>query len=126
MSDGDTDLLGVVRALAQAGPGLGLDVNLAVTIDGTRLAVSSRQGRLYVQAPSLGACLRLARRQRGRLAELAGLLADAGQTVELRVGGATVAVLGAGARPGPLSRRLGLGPVRLRPQGAVAAALRLR
>jgi len=126
VSEAETGLFEAIQALVRSGPTLEVDANLSVTVDGTRLAVSTRDGRLRVQVPSVTAYLRLARGERGRLPAAAVLLAEAGQTAEVRVGDAVVAVAGAGAAPGPLVRRLGLGPVELRPREVAAAALRLR
>jgi hypothetical protein len=126
VSEGETGLFEAIQALVRAGPALEIDANLSVTVDRTRLAVSTQAGRLRVQVPSVSACARLARGERGRLLAAAALLAEAGETAEIRVGDAVVAVAGADAVPGPLARRLGLGPVELRPRGVAAAALRLR
>lgn len=126
MSDTEFDFATVLGRLARQGPGLAVDANLSVTVEGTRLAVSTHAERLRVQVPSVTAGLRLARNDRDRLSAVAGLLADADLTAEIRVGDAVVAVVGAEATPGPLSRRLRLGAVELRPRGAVAATLRLR
>ena len=126
MSKDETDPLGAVRALVRDGPALDIDANLSVTVDGTRLAVSTQDSGLRVQVPSVATCVRLARSQHGRLPAVAGLLAEAGETAEVRVGDAVVAVAGANATPGPLARRLSLGPVELRPRGVLAGAVRFR
>ncbi|MFT4949246.1 MAG: hypothetical protein ACI9CA_001382 [Natronomonas sp.] len=126
MSDADPDLVGVVRGLTRQAPRFAVDANLSVTVDGTRLAISTHAERLRVQVPSVTAGLRLARNDRDRLPTVAGLLDDAGLTAEVRVGNAVLAVLGAEATPGAPARRLGLGAVELRPRGVVAATLRLR
>lgn len=126
MSDTEPDFAAVLGRLARQGPELAVDANLSVTVEGTRLAVSTRAERLYVQIPSVTACLRLARSDGDRLSTIAGLLDDADLTAEVRVGDAVVAVVGSEATPGLLARRLRLGAVALRPRGAVAATLRLR
>lgn len=126
MSDTDLDFAAILGRLARTGPALDVEANLSVTVDGIRLAVSTCDGRLRVQVPSIGACARLARSERTRLPVLASILADAGLTVEVRVGDAVVALVGADANPGRLARRLHLGAVEPRLRGVVAATLRLQ
>jgi len=121
VSEDETDLFAAVEALVRTGPALGIEANLSVTVDGVRLAVSTQDGRLRVQVPSVVTCIRLARGQRGRLPAAADLLAEAGETAEVRVGNAVVAVAGAGAAPGLFARGLNLGPVGLRPGGVVTS-----
>jgi len=102
--------------------GLSVDADLAVSVGGDDLSVSTRGDRLVVEAPSLRAGLRALRAAGGRADELAGTLGSLGLTADVRVRDRTVAVAGADARPNAPGQLLG-GGVEVRAGGAIAAAL---
>lgn len=99
--------------------------DLTLSIDGVDLDVRSTGDRLFVEAATVRDAIRVARRlpsdadARGPTA----LLTTTGLTTEVRVRGRTVAVLGAGAHPGLLSRELGFAPAEARLGGVVGAAV---
>ena len=98
--------------------------DLILTVDGVDLDVRSTGDRLFVEAATVRDAIQVVRRlprdadPRGP----AALLVATDLTTEVRVHGRTVAVVGADARPGPLSRRLGVAPAEVRPAGVVGAA----
>ncbi|SFR63597.1 hypothetical protein [Halogeometricum limi] len=101
---------------------LTVHTDLTLTVDGTELPVTSTGERLFVEFPSLPSAVRTLRRSpQGERHRLHDLLTTTDLTVEVRVRGRTVAVSGAGARPGILSRELGVDPVELRIGGVFGA-----
>jgi hypothetical protein len=96
--------------------------DLTLSVDGRPVDVSSTGERLFVEFPSLSAAVRTFARSpptaRRRLHEL---LTTTDLTVELRVRGRTVALVGADARPGGLSGRVGAEPMELRVGGVFGA-----
>ncbi|EMA69298.1 hypothetical protein C461_03018 [Halorubrum aidingense JCM 13560] len=97
--------------------------DLTLAVDGVSLDVHSTGERLFVEADSVRDAIRTLRRVpvddvRGP----AAFLTATDLTTEFRVRGRTVAVIGAGARPGVLSRRLGVAPAEIRIIGVVDAA----
>jgi hypothetical protein len=121
-----SDLAATVERAARTGPGLDITANLSVTVDGIDLAIGTVGDRIRIQIPSVGAGLRLARREGGRLGRLARILADAGETAEIRVGSAVVAVVGAEAAPSRLGWLLSRGPVEPRLRAVLPAMARLQ
>ncbi len=121
-----SDLAATVGRVARVGDRLDITANLSVTVDGVDLAISTVDDRIRVQVPSVWAGLRLGRTERGRLGRLARVLDEAGETAEIRVGDAVLAVVGAEATPGRLGWVLSTGPVETRPGAVIPAALRLR
>lgn len=97
--------------------------DLAVTVDGTALTVSSFTDLLRVEVPSLRALVALGRRHREQIGTLGTLLSAAGLTAAIIVERRRVATLGADATPGPLARLLGLGPLRVHARGLLVALL---
>jgi hypothetical protein len=99
---------------------LSIATDLTLTIDGTEATVRSTGERLFVEFPSLYAALRALRGLPGRDGNgLASLLRTTDLTVEVRVRDRTVAVIGAEARPGVVSHRLGVDPIEVRLGGAL-------
>jgi hypothetical protein len=105
---------------APAAP-LSVAADLTLSMNGAEATVRSTGERLFVEFPSLSAALRALRGLPDRENELAALLRTTDLTVEVRVRDRTVAVVGAGARPGVLSRRLGVDPVEARVGGVLGA-----
>ena len=101
---------------------LSVETDLTVTVNGAEATVESTGERLFV---SFGSLLDAARALRGRPERveesLTALLGTADLTVEIRVRDRTVAVAGAGARPGYVSRRLGIAPIEGRVGGVLGA-----
>ncbi|MFB6178049.1 MAG: peptide ABC transporter ATP-binding protein [Halobaculum sp.] len=100
---------------------LSIATDLSVTVDGERIDVRSTGERLFLEVPSVAVALQLLRDGETYTDDLSSVLQFTDLTVEVRVRGATVAVLGSGARAGPLSRELGVAPAEIRVGGAVAA-----
>lgn len=97
--------------------------DLTLTVDGVALDVRSTGDRVFVEAESVRDAIRVARGlPDGDATGPAALLTATDLTTEFRVRGRTVAVLGAAARPGLLSKRLGVAPAEIRLAGAVGAA----
>ncbi|WP_336326856.1 hypothetical protein [Halovenus sp. HT40] len=105
---------------------LAIEANLSVTIESEEFAVSSAGDRVVVHAPSVTACLGVFQRQRGRLPELAEMLDTAGVTVEVRTGNSVLAIVGAAASPGRLTRRLFSEAVQIRINGVLSGLFRFR
>jgi len=99
--------------------------DLTLTVEGVDLDVRSTGDRLFVEVATVRDAVRVARSlpedadARGPSA----LLLATDLTAEIRVRGRTVALIGADARPGPLSRRLGVAPAEIRVAGALGAAV---
>jgi len=97
--------------------------DLTLTVDGVDLDVRSTGERLFVEVPTVRDAIRVARGlpENGDARGPAALLTATGLTTEIRVRGRTVAVIGADARPGRLSRELGVAPAEVRIAGALGA-----
>ncbi|MDZ5810978.1 peptide ABC transporter ATP-binding protein [Halorubrum sp. AD140] len=97
--------------------------DLRLSVDGTALDVRSTGDRLFVEVPSVRDAYRVARRlPSGRVARGPAMLLTATDlTAEIRVRGRTVVVVGADARPGLVSRELGVAPAEIRLAGALGA-----
>jgi hypothetical protein len=92
-----------------------IDTDLTVTIDGTRADVESTGERLFVEFRSVPDAVRAAGgASDGTGQGLATLLTVTDLTVEFRVRDRTVLLAGVGARPGVVSRTLGVAPSELR------------
>ena len=97
-------------------------VDLDVRVDGHDLTTRSTGDRLFVELPSLRAAVAAARgADTDRLPAVAATLRRTDLTVEVRVRGATVALVGVDASPGELERELSLSALDLRVGGAVTA-----
>ena len=111
---------------AEPGPGalapLSVESDLTVAINGGQADVESTGQRLLVGFRSLPDAMRAARGQPTSAgSSLQPLLAMTDLTVEVRARDHTVAVAGADARPGPVSRLLGLAPLEVRISGVLGA-----
>jgi len=112
---------------------LELLADLQLAVDGEDIDVQARGKRIVVDLPSLRAGRRILEAEplsgggRGRAARQAQeALQVAGFTLEVRLKGAPVAVVGAGASPGQLARLLRLDGVELRPASTLRYATRRR
>lgn len=105
------NLATALRAIASADLSpLDVEADLTIAIEGEEIQVTSRTNKPLVDLPSMGVALALARQGGGGLRllpELAGVLAAADLTVGVAIDGTGVAVLGAEAEPGRLTKRLG-------------------
>ncbi|WP_336338065.1 hypothetical protein [Haloarcula brevis] len=113
--------VGALVDVLERKPDLLVDADLTVERDGVAFTVRGYDDLVAVDLPSFGAALTLWRDRPVEGADAAAALSAAGLTAELRVRGAPVARLGASAVPGPLTERLGLGPVELFSEGALLA-----
>jgi len=97
--------------------------DLTLSVDGVDLDVRSTGDRLFVEVPTVRDAVRVARSlpNDGDARGPAALLTATDLTTEIRVRGRTVAVIGADARPGRLSRELGVAPAEVRVAGALGA-----
>ncbi|MFC6938849.1 hypothetical protein ACFQE8_02590 [Salinirubellus sp. GCM10025818] len=109
--------------LADRAP-IDVTADLSLAVDGEPVRVESYTDLVTVDLRSVRSAVRLLRRHRDRAGDLPDLLAAAGLTVELTVGGTTVVRAGADADAGSLERRFGYPAVRLRPLGCLLAVLR--
>lgn len=103
---------------------LSLATDLTLTVEGTEATVSSTGERVFVEFSSVPDAVRAFRAggvSKGRTTRLAALLHTTDLTVEVRVRDRTVAVVGSGAHPGVVSRRLGVAPAELRIGGGLGA-----
>jgi hypothetical protein len=100
---------------------LSVETDLTLTVDGTPVELQSTGERLFLEVPTLQTALQLARDGETLRDRVSEVLTLTDLTVEVRVRGATVAVAGSEATPGPLSRELGVDPVEVRIGGGVAA-----
>jgi hypothetical protein len=101
---------------------LSVETDLTLTVNGAEARVESTGERLFVSFESLPDGIRALRGQpQDAAGPLSTLLETTDLTVEIRVRDRTVAVAGAGARPGPLSRQLGIAPLEARLGGGVSA-----
>jgi len=103
---------------------LDVDADLTLAVDDETVSIRGYGDLVVVAAPSLAAVRTLAR-SRPLLDDLHLLdhLHDADVTVDVRVRGRSVARVGPGVDPGPLSRALGVDPARVSPGGLLLAAL---
>ena len=99
--------------------------DLTLTVAGVELRVRSTGDRLFVETATVRDAVRVARSlpDSADASGPAALLRETDLTTEIRVRGRTVAVLGADASPGLLSRELGVAPAEARLAGAVGAAV---
>jgi hypothetical protein len=96
--------------------------DLTVEIEGARAEVRSTGERLFVEFSTLPEALRALRGlPEDGSDRLADLLRTTDLTVEVRVRDRTVAVVGARASPGVVSRGLGVDPVEARVGGLLGA-----
>ena len=97
---------------------LSIATDLTLTVDGVELTVESTGERLFAEVSSLADAVRVVRSlggvPDGGADQLSTLLTTTDLTLEIRVRDRTVAVVGTGARPGSLSRGLGVDPVEVR------------
>ncbi len=103
---------------------LSVSTDLTLSIDGVDATVTSTGERVFVEFASVPDAVRALRASgvsSARTTRLDALLHTTDLTVELRVHGRTVAVVGTDARPGALSRQLGVVPAELRLGGGVGA-----
>lgn len=101
---------------------LSVETDLDVSLDGQPIQVTSTGERLFVELPSVLAGIRALRSGAPVYdPRLGGLLRTSDLTVEVRVRGATVLVVGADASPGALSERVGAAPAEVRLGGVLAA-----
>lgn|GEM_PF-2161841 len=104
-----------------------VDADLTLTIDDVTVRIRGYGDLVVVAAPSLSVVRRLARTSVPPLdAPLLEFLRDADVTLDIRVGGRSVARAGADVDPGALSRALGTAPARVSLGGLLLAALRGR
>ena len=97
--------------------------DLSLAVGGTEFDVRSTGDRLFVEVPTVRAAVRLARSLASEV-DAAGptrLLVATDLSVEVRVRGRTVAVLGSTARPGPVARWLDVAPAEPRVAGVLGA-----
>ena len=98
--------------------------DLTLTVDGVEMAVTSTGDRVFLDVRSVGEALRVAQSLPAD-SDVTGptrLLRAGDLTTEVRVRGRTVVVLGTEARPGALSRQLGVAPAEIRPTAVLGAA----
>jgi hypothetical protein len=101
---------------------LSVAADLTLSVDGTEATVRSTGERLFVEVPSVVSAVELLNGLSvTELRHLHELLTTTGLALEVRTHQRTVAVLGVCARPGMLSRQLGVFPLELRFWGAVSA-----
>jgi hypothetical protein len=103
---------------------LSVATDLTLTIDGTDARVTSTGERVFVEFASVADAVRAFRASgasEARTNRLATLLRTTDLTVEVRVHGRTVAVVGTDARPGVVSQRLGVAPAEVRLGGGLGA-----
>jgi len=99
--------------------------DLTLSVDGVDLEVRSTGDRLFVEASTVRDALRVARSlpRGGDARGPSALLTATDLTTEIRVRGRTVAVVGADARPGLISRKLGVAPAEVRLSSVVGAGV---
>lgn len=99
--------------------------DLTLTVDGVDLDVRSTGDRLFVEVATVRDAVRVARGlpSDSDAGGPAALLTATDLTAEIRVRGRTVVVIGADARPGLVSRELGVAPAEVRLAGALGAGV---
>ncbi|TKX72891.1 peptide ABC transporter ATP-binding protein [Halorubrum sp. GN11_10-6_MGM] len=97
--------------------------DLTLSVDGVDLPVHATDRRIFVEVERVADALRIARRLPDPSVSnrAIGELTRGDLTADIRVRDRTVAVVGADARPGPLSRRLGVAPAEFRLAGVAGA-----
>jgi hypothetical protein len=101
---------------------LSVEADLALSIDGGEATVESAGRRLVVRFESVPDAMRAFRGRPGGPEDgLPELLRATDLTAEVRVRDRIVAVVGPDARPGTLSRLLGVAPVEVRAGGLLGA-----
>jgi hypothetical protein len=98
--------------------------NLLVDLDGARLRLPSVAGPVHIEIERLREAVRIVRTEGATLERLDATLRTGGYTAVVYVGETRVALLGAGADPGRVSRWLGDGRTELLAAGVCAAAVR--
>jgi len=107
-------------------PSLAIEADLTVSVDGHPVEVTGYDDLVALDLPSVPATLSLWRSLPVTTMDAAASLASVGLTAELQLRGVPIARIGDSAVPSGLSRRLGLGPVELVPEGALLAAVTRR
>jgi hypothetical protein len=100
---------------------LTVQADLSLAIDGGEASIESTGRRVLVQFGSVPDAVRALRNRPADSDGLSALLTTTDLTVEVRVRDRIVAVVGADATPGPLSRVLGASPVEVRAGGTLGA-----
>jgi hypothetical protein len=103
---------------------LSVSTDLTLAIDDTEARVTSTGERLFVEFASVPDAVRAFRASgasTSRTTRLDALLHTTDLTVEVRVRGRTVAVVGAEAHPGLVSRQVGAAPAEVRLGGGLGA-----
>ena len=80
--------------------------NLVVALDGAQLQLTSITGKVRIVVESLRAAIRIVRTEQDALRRLDQALSASGITAPVYVAGTRIALLGAHAEPGWLSRRI--------------------
>jgi hypothetical protein len=103
---------------------LAVATDLTATVNGVDATVESTGNRLFVGFPTISDGLRALRGHPDwTTGPLDSVLKTAGLTLEIRVRDRTVIVAGAAARPGVISRTLGVDPLEVRLGSAVGAVV---
>jgi hypothetical protein len=101
---------------------ISLAADLVLSVGGARARVRSTGERLFVELPSVVSAVELLESlPTVELRQFHEVLTTTGLALEVRVHHRTLAVLGTGARPGTLSRLLGVAPLELRVWGTLSA-----
>ncbi|MFD1586969.1 hypothetical protein ACFR9U_08235 [Halorientalis brevis] len=98
--------------------------NLVVALDGAQLKLTSITGKVRIVVESLRAAIRIVRTEQQTLLKLDQALSASGITAPVYVAGTRIALLGAHAEPGWLSRRIADGRTEVDGWGVVKTALR--
>ncbi|WP_335999839.1 hypothetical protein [Halorientalis halophila] len=98
--------------------------NLLVDLDDARLHLPSVAGPVHIRIDRLREAVRIVRTEEETLKRLDATLTAGGYTAEVYVGETQVALLGAEADPGRVSRRLADGRTELFAGGVLRAAVR--
>jgi len=98
-----------------------VEADLDVSVDGVEIDLESTGDRLLASVATVRDALAVARHHADDSERAHAVLTAAALTVEVRVRGRIVAVVGADARPNALSRLLSVDPVEVRPAGVVGA-----
>jgi len=101
---------------------LSVEADLVIRINGATAELESTGERLLVQFESVPDTLRAVQSQpRELVSSLTAVLQTTDLTVEIRARNRIVAVAGANARPGLVSRFIGVDPIEVRLSGTVGA-----
>jgi len=98
--------------------------NLVVSLDGAQLRLTSITGKVRIVVESLRAAIRIVRTEQQTLLKLDQALSASGITAPVYVAGTRIALLGAHAEPGWLSRRIADGRTEVDGWGVVKSLLR--